>query len=546
MSQPDYGEQALEIADTLVRSGAVDLIVVDSVAALVPKAEIEGEMGDSHVGLQARLMSQALRKLTGSVHRSNTMLFFINQIRMKIGVMFGSPETTTGGNALKFYSSVRLDVRRVGAIKVGELAIGNRTRVKVVKNKLAPPFASCEFDILFGEGISKSGDALDLGVEANVVEKSGAWYTYAGERIGQGRETARSYLKDHPEALAEIEAKVLQSKGVARGQAAASSPAAESDAQRAATKAAKAEARETSRQDSSKQDPPKSHLASPRPGRVRGRAPEWRRVWRAPRLCCAARAPTRPRASTSHACRGATCYSPTLPRKIGETNTRLSPNRVKWVLVAWVVPECYHTWHTSSFAAPARHRTPRAAKGSPMRMVQHNAQCGSDGRHTPVNRQFQVGDNAVYPAHGVAQITGIESRDIAGQKKEFYILKILETDMKLMIPTDGAQRAGLRDVISKKDAKKVLEILKDPSVAVTVQPWNKRYREYTEMLTSGSAFEVAKVLRDLYRVKEEKELSFSERRLLEQARNLVVTELALARNVPAAKVEKEIEAALSA
>jgi recombination protein RecA len=216
VSQPDYGEQALEIADTLVRSGAVDLIVVDSVAALVPKAEIEGEMGDSHVGLQARLMSQALRKLTGSVHRSNTTLFFINQIRMKIGVMFGSPETTTGGNALKFYSSVRLDVRRVGAIKVGEQAIGNRTRVKVVKNKMAPPFAACEFDILFGEGISKSGDALDLGVEANVVDKSGAWYTYSGERIGQGRENARMYLKEHPEALVEIERRVLAAKGVDR------------------------------------------------------------------------------------------------------------------------------------------------------------------------------------------------------------------------------------------------------------------------------------------------------------------------------------------
>jgi recombination protein RecA len=224
VSQPDYGEQALEIADTLVRSGAVDLIVVDSVAALVPKAEIEGEMGDSHVGLQARLMSQALRKLTGNVHRSNTTLFFINQIRMKIGVMFGSPETTTGGNALKFYSSIRLDVRRVGAIKVGEQAIGNRTRVKVVKNKMAPPFAACEFDILFGEGISKSGDALDLGVEANVVEKSGAWYTYSGERIGQGRETARTYLKEHPDALAEIERKVLLAKGVVRDADPASAP----------------------------------------------------------------------------------------------------------------------------------------------------------------------------------------------------------------------------------------------------------------------------------------------------------------------------------
>jgi recombination protein RecA len=240
VSQPDFGEQALEIADTLVRSGAVDLIVVDSVAALVPKAEIEGEMGDTHVGLQARLMSQALRKLTGNVHRSNTMLFFINQIRMKIGVMFGSPETTTGGNALKFYSSVRLDVRRVGAIKVGETAIGNRTRVKVVKNKLAPPFAACEFDILFGEGISKSGDALDLGVEANLIEKSGAWYTYAGERIGQGRETARVFLKEHPTALAEIERNVLKSKGVLRD-APAPVPAATEVSKAAATKPAKSE-----------------------------------------------------------------------------------------------------------------------------------------------------------------------------------------------------------------------------------------------------------------------------------------------------------------
>jgi recombination protein RecA len=239
VSQPDFGEQALEIADTLVRSGAVDLIVVDSVAALVPKAEIEGEMGDAHVGLQARLMSQALRKLTGNVHRSNTMLFFINQIRMKIGVMFGSPETTTGGNALKFYSSIRLDVRRVGAIKVGENAIGNRTRVKVVKNKLAPPFAACEFDILFGEGISKSGDALDLGVEANLIEKSGAWYTYAGERIGQGRETARVFLKEHPTALAEIERNVLMSKGVLR-EAPAAAPAA-TELAKAATKPSKAE-----------------------------------------------------------------------------------------------------------------------------------------------------------------------------------------------------------------------------------------------------------------------------------------------------------------
>jgi recombination protein RecA len=228
VAQPDYGEQALEIADTLVRSGAVDLIVVDSVAALVPKAEIEGEMGDSHVGLQARLMSQALRKLTATVHKSNTTLFFINQIRMKIGVMFGSPETTTGGNALKFYSSVRLDIRRVGSIKTGETAIGNRTRVKVVKNKMAPPFQTCEFDILFGTGISRSGDALDLASESNIVEKSGAWYSYGGERIGQGRETARAYLEANPKILADIEKKILASRGITRPDAAAEeAPAAE-------------------------------------------------------------------------------------------------------------------------------------------------------------------------------------------------------------------------------------------------------------------------------------------------------------------------------
>ena len=217
VAQPDYGEQALEIADTLVRSGAVDLIVVDSVAALVPKAEIEGEMGDSHVGLQARLMSQALRKLTGNVHRSNVTLFFINQIRMKIGVMFGSPETTTGGNALKFYSSMRLDIRRVGAIKVGEQSVGNRTRVKVVKNKLAPPFTECEFDVLYGEGISKSGDLLDLAVNDNILEKSGAWFSYNGERVGQGRENARNFLQERPKLLAEIEAKILQKHGLTRG-----------------------------------------------------------------------------------------------------------------------------------------------------------------------------------------------------------------------------------------------------------------------------------------------------------------------------------------
>ncbi len=214
VAQPDHGEQALEIADTLVRSGAVDLIVVDSVAALVPKAEIEGEMGDSHVGLQARLMSQALRKLTGTVHKSNCTLFFINQIRMKIGVMFGSPETTTGGNALKFYSSVRLDIRRIGTIKQGEDAIGNRTRVKVVKNKLAPPFRVCEFDVLFGQGISKTGEILDLGTECGVVEKSGAWFSALGERLGQGRENARTFLAEHPEMALALEKQIRIAHGL--------------------------------------------------------------------------------------------------------------------------------------------------------------------------------------------------------------------------------------------------------------------------------------------------------------------------------------------
>jgi recombination protein RecA len=217
VSQPDYGEQALEIADMLVRSGAVDIIVVDSVAALVPKAEIEGDMGDSHVGLQARLMSQALRKLTSTVARSNCLLIFINQIRMKIGVMFGSPETTTGGNALKFYASIRLDIRRIGAIKEAAAAsdkkdpavVGNRTRVKVVKNKMAPPFREVEFDILYGQGISRSGDALDLASDIGIVEKSGAWYSFNGERIGQGRENAKAYLEAHPEMLDKIEAMVL-------------------------------------------------------------------------------------------------------------------------------------------------------------------------------------------------------------------------------------------------------------------------------------------------------------------------------------------------
>lgn len=214
ISQPDAGEQALEIADTLVRSGAVDVLVVDSVAALVPRAELEGEMGDSHVGLQARLMSQALRKLTASVARSNTLIIFINQIRMKIGVMFGNPETTTGGNALKFYASVRLDIRRVGQIKDREDVVGNQTRVKVVKNKVAPPFKIVDFDIMYGEGISKMGELLDLGVKANIVEKSGSWFSYSSTRIGQGRENAKNYLREHPEVAAEIELSIRQNAGL--------------------------------------------------------------------------------------------------------------------------------------------------------------------------------------------------------------------------------------------------------------------------------------------------------------------------------------------
>ena len=205
ISQPDNGEQALEICEALVRSGAVDIVVVDSVAALVPKAEIEGEMGDSHVGLQARLMSQALRKLTSNIKRSNTLVIFINQIRMKIGVMFGSPETTTGGNALKFYASVRLDIRRIGGLKKGEEIIGNETRVKVVKNKLAPPFKQVEFEILYGEGISRAGEVIELGVANKFIDKSGAWYSYNGEKIGQGKENVRQWLKEHPEKATEIE-----------------------------------------------------------------------------------------------------------------------------------------------------------------------------------------------------------------------------------------------------------------------------------------------------------------------------------------------------
>ena len=214
ISQPDAGEQALEITDTLVRSGAIDVLVVDSVAALVPRAELEGEMGDSHVGLHARLMSQALRKLTGSISKSHTMVIFINQIRLKIGVMFGNPETTTGGNALKFYASVRLDIRRIGAIKDRENVVGNQTRVKVVKNKMAPPFRVVEFDIMYGEGVSKVGELLDLGVQANVVEKSGSWFSYEGQRIGQGRENAKNFLRANAEVADSIEAKIRANAGL--------------------------------------------------------------------------------------------------------------------------------------------------------------------------------------------------------------------------------------------------------------------------------------------------------------------------------------------
>lgn len=214
VSQPDHGEQALEIADTLVRSGAIDVLVIDSVAALVPRAELEGEMGDSHMGLQARLMSQALRKLTGSISKSNCTIIFINQIRQKIGVMFGNPETTTGGNALKFYASVRIDIRRIGSIKDKEEIVGNATRVKVVKNKVSPPFRVVEFDIMYGEGISKTGELLDMGVKAGLVEKSGAWYSYNSTRIGQGRENARTFLKENPDVAAEIEASVRANAGL--------------------------------------------------------------------------------------------------------------------------------------------------------------------------------------------------------------------------------------------------------------------------------------------------------------------------------------------
>ncbi|HET6839097.1 MAG TPA: recombinase RecA, partial [Bradyrhizobium sp.] len=229
ISQPDTGEQALEIADMLVRSGSIDAIVIDSVAALVPKAEIEGEMGDQLPGLQARLMSQALRKLTGNIKRTNTLVIFINQIRMKIGVMYGSPETTTGGNALKFYASVRLDIRRIGAIKERDEVVGNQTRVKVVKNKLAPPFKQVEFDIMYGEGVSKMGEILDLGVKAGIVEKSGAWFSYDSQRLGQGRENSKAFLKANPDMTAKIEMAIRQNSGLIAEQILAGSPERDAD-----------------------------------------------------------------------------------------------------------------------------------------------------------------------------------------------------------------------------------------------------------------------------------------------------------------------------
>ncbi|MGO4715074.1 recombinase RecA [Bradyrhizobium sp. 2TAF24] len=229
ISQPDHGEQALEIADTLVRSGAVDVLIIDSVAALVPRAELEGEMGEALPGLQARLMSQALRKLTASINKSNTMVIFINQIRMKIGVMYGSPETTTGGNALKFYASVRLDIRRIGAIKERDEVVGNTTRVKVVKNKLAPPFKQVEFDIMYGEGVSKMGEILDLGVKAGIVEKSGAWFSYDSQRLGQGRENAKTFLKGNPDITAKIEMSIRQNSGLIAEQILAGTPERDAD-----------------------------------------------------------------------------------------------------------------------------------------------------------------------------------------------------------------------------------------------------------------------------------------------------------------------------
>ena len=244
ISQPDTGEQALEIVETLVRSGAVDVLVVDSVAALTPRAEIEGEMGDSHMGLQARLMSQALRKLTAAINRSNTLVIFINQIRMKIGVMFGNPETTTGGNALKFYASIRLDVRRIGAIQSGEETVGNRTAVKVVKNKMAPPFAKVEFDLMYGEGISFEGDVLDLAVKKEIVDKSGAWFSYQGERLGQGRDQAKTFLKEHPATTEEIKQKVLKAYGIGPAAKAEKAEAAKELAAKAGAPAVKHEKQE--------------------------------------------------------------------------------------------------------------------------------------------------------------------------------------------------------------------------------------------------------------------------------------------------------------
>ena len=239
ISQPDTGEQALEITETLVRSGAIDVLVIDSVAALVPRAELEGEMGDAHMGVQARLMSQALRKLTGTISKSSTIVIFINQIRMKIGVMFGNPETTTGGNALKFYATQRLDIRRIGAIKDGEQVIGNRTRVKVVKNKVAPPFKEVEFDIMYGVGISKEGDLLDLASNENIVEKSGAWYSFDGERIGQGREQAKTFLREHPAILQKVEGLVLEKFGIHRAPVAVPAEEPAEEGKRAKVKAVK-------------------------------------------------------------------------------------------------------------------------------------------------------------------------------------------------------------------------------------------------------------------------------------------------------------------
>ena len=270
VSQPDTGEQALEIADMLVRSGAIDILVIDSVAALTPKAEIEGEMGDSHVGLQARLMSQALRKMTGALHTSGTTAIFINQLREKIGVMFGSPETTTGGKALKFYASIRLDVRRIQTLKDGQDAIGNRTRVKVVKNKLAPPFREIEFDITYGEGVSRTGLLIDLGVDKNVIDKSGAWLSFKGERIGQGRENAKQFLSEHPEIATRIEAEVLQKHGI--GPAGAAAPAAAAAAPKGEPAKSEPAKSEPAKGESAKSESAKGNDDSARNGANRGSA----------------------------------------------------------------------------------------------------------------------------------------------------------------------------------------------------------------------------------------------------------------------------------